>query len=99
VKLARGPKFIIKLIMVEPNEWPKQIEDPFEFNYLVFDDLMESLRSRINPEKEIHLIEDRNLRVGNGAILNTPIRLELRCPQCAERWTTENGVAKMFLKY
>jgi len=88
VEVARYPKLIITLIMVDPNGWPKPLDDPYEFNNLVFDDLWETLRSIINQEKKVHLIEDFYLNERNSAILLKPINLELECPRCASRWTT-----------
>jgi hypothetical protein len=38
-------------------------------------------------------------RVGDGVkLLQKPVNLLLECPRCATRWTTEEGVAKMFYK-
>ena len=87
--------------MVEPNPrgQPILLEDPYTFNDLAFDTILERLLRTIRIlGYRIELLENFDFnRVENGVrLLQRRVNLRLVCPLCANIRNTEEGVAKMF---
>ena len=86
-----------------PAERPIEIErDWFKFIELAFDSIMEKLRYLRGANHTINVLLKEVFwlreKVEGVKILQKPINLQLECPKCSRKWTSEEGVARMFYK-